>query len=99
MFRPQGSKYWERQFHRYGLYLNDIKINLADEMMKERLIREIDTTIEEKLKENDYTDEEIRSTIKSWHKNKVEEITHHILVFGLYISFDMGWKKIHWEAI
>lgn len=67
MFELPGGKSWERQFNRHSPFLNDIVINLANKMMKDSLIREIDATIEEKLKEKDYTDKEIRSAIKSWH--------------------------------
>ena len=45
-----GGKGWERQYHRHSPFLNEIVINLADKMMKQSLIREIDATISEKLK-------------------------------------------------
>ena len=91
MFGLPGGKSWECQFRRHSPFLNNIVIHLADKMIKESLIREIDAMIEEKLKGKDYTDEEIRSAIKAWYTNKAEEIPRHVSVLGINISFDMGW--------
>ena len=40
-----------------------------------------------------YTEEEVRSATKAWHKQDTNNISHHILKLGLAISFDMGWQK------
>ena len=93
MFGLPGGKGWERQFHRHSPFLNEIVIDLADKMMKESLVREIDATIKEKLEEEGYDEEAVRCAIKAWHENKIEDIPHHILRLGLAISFDMGWQK------
>ena len=44
-----GGKGWERQYHHHSPFLNEIAIDLADKMMKQSLIQEIDATISEKL--------------------------------------------------
>ena len=90
MFGLPDGAVWEHQHGRYGPFLNQIVIDLVENMMKKRLCREIDATID-KLEEKGYTNEAVISVIKAWHENRLEDIPTEILVLGIAILFGMGW--------
>ena len=66
MFGLPGGKGWERQFGRHSPFLNGLVIDLAEKMMKESLILETNATIEEELREQKFSDDEIKKAMKAW---------------------------------
>ena len=78
MFGLPGGTGWECQHSSHTPLLNDITIDLAENIMKGIIFRDIDGTIRDKLKEKGYTNGAVTSAINTWQK---KELTKYLLRF------------------
>ena len=88
-----GGKSFERSFSNRSPKMCKLITSVINGLVRNSLKAEIEETIREKLNDEKYTNEEIKTATKAYFDKDEENIPDIIKKVGLAVSYDMGWQK------